>query len=304
MEKEKEYLEQGYCAKLSPYPEKNSALYLRPNKIYDIGNAPTSSIIIGNIMLCHLICSKEGSIILKQTEEAKGLLKINDKQITSEKVLLKHKDIIQFEKVKFQYEMFFSDGIVRINCVKLHQYLLSKYTEFEKELHELDDKVNKKNISIMIYRKGLKELFDKLDKMNKDRIERFRDVLRDVIDIILDENPTNKFEMKNNALQKEIQMKTMSKVCDQTVDVNEMFSNPSTASISSIRTKNSSVSTQKQQPIINNQKEKSLMFSNTLSCALNFENEDEEESYEQFRKRTFDQSSSSSDYQSKRSLNQ
>ena len=33
-------------------------------------------------------------------------------------------------------------------------------------------------------------------------------------------------------------------------------------------------------------------------------NEDEEESYEQFRKRTFDQSSSSSDYQSKRSLNQ
>ena len=147
--------------------------------------------------------------------------------------------------------MFFSDGIVKLNCVKLHHYLLTKYPEFEKELHELDERVNKKNISIMIYRKGLKELFDKLDKLNKERVERFRDVLRDVIDIILNEHPSIQFQKKNDELQKQIQRKIMT----VTVDLGCDFSMPSNMSISSIHGKSNSVATQKQNPVINNEKE-------------------------------------------------
>ena len=302
MQTEKEYQEKGYSSKLSPYPEKKDALYLRPNKIYDIGNALTSSIIIGNCFLCHLVCDKEGNVILKQSSEAKGLIKINNKIITAEKVLLKHEDIIEFESVKFQFEMYFSNGIVKLNCKKLHSYLIQKYPEFTTELQQLENKT----ASILLYRKGLKEQFDKLDKINKERVERFRDILRDVIEIILDDNPTARFQLKNAALQKEIQQRTVS----VTIDTGKSFSMPSLSnkslqSISTIKPngKSNSISTQIQ-PVINNQKEKSVMFSNTLSCVLNFDTTMNEETFEEFRKRHLEKSSNPTEHQSKRSFPQ
>ena len=282
------YIEKGYCCKLSEYPSLNDGLYIRPNKIYEIGNSPNAAIQIGDILLCHLVCDKEGNVVLQPSKECKDHVKINGIDIKT-KTLLKHHDIIKINNAQFQFHIFFKNGYVKINCKKLHVYLLKKYPLFTKELKELQEKTT----SIRIYRKGLRELFQIIEKKQKEKIETYRIMLRDVISILLDENPQQRL---NDVFELIEQTKQQQSNCIM-IDSLSSSIHQSSMKVSTDINIHEQIN-EKRNIIVNNEKEKSLSLATTLTCVINCDEHSHNDEQKEICKR---QKLDNDEYQSKRS---
>ena len=126
-----------------------------------------------------------------------------------------------------------------------------------------------------MYRKGLREIFEKLDKKNKEVIESYRVLLREVIDIVTDSHPQEKLKSLNDQLEEELRQKNI------TIDINPIPQDES-KSVSSIKISGDLSSNH----IINNDHEKSLSLASTFSCMIDMnENNDQQKEQDETRKR-------------------
>ncbi|GAB1224491.1 hypothetical protein ENUP19_0204G0001 [Entamoeba nuttalli] len=260
-------MEKGYCCKVTRFPQTGDSLYIRPNKIYQVGNIPDAAIQVGDspVLICTLVCDKEANVVIETNPKTSDIVKVND-IVMKKKQLLNHLDIITIGSGQLQFLSFFNNGRVRLNCKNLHCLLLHNYPIFEKELKSIEGKTT----SLREYRKGLRNIFIELDKKDKDKIQKCREMFKEVLNIVMDDNPPAKLQIECLKAGIDIRNKYVT------------ISNDDNNSTEQLKTPVIKPSSQRQIKM-NHNKEKSTLVDTTASILLNFD-ENEDDDFEEFRK--------------------
>ncbi|ELP86587.1 hypothetical protein EIN_162210 [Entamoeba invadens IP1] len=288
-------MERGYCCKISRFssPTSENSLYIRPNKIYQLGSDKSSAIQLddANGVVCTFTCDKEANVVMDVNPNTTETIKINNKVVPN-KNRLNHLDVISVGGGRLQFFSFFNNGKVKMNIGVLHRFLIFKYPHFKEELNTIEAHTQ----NMREYRKALKSLFDALDKKDKDRVNKFREVLRTVLTIIMDDNPPGKLQLEclkcGFDTRYNIQ-KTPSMPKSAVVSVNTLGT-PLDTNLELPTTEKKSVTSESSAAPTRNsiafnffeQKDKSMMVDTNASVLLNFDNIDDGDEYEEFKNKT------------------
>ncbi|KAL7714069.1 FHA domain-containing protein [Entamoeba marina] len=266
-------MKKGYCCKISYAQNSKDGLYIRPNKIYQIGNQTSAAIQVSgsSTSICTLTCDKEGNVVLEVSPQNKEVIKINNIE-ANRKHILYHLDIITIGNGNLHFVSFFNGGQQRLNCKNLHLLLMRRYPSLHQQLLTCQSKMN----NLREYRKALREIFASLDKRDKEKIELCRNMFRDVLDIIMDSNPPAKLQLEclQNKVDTSFKLPTTQPFKD---NLKSISNQQSLTTLTPIKPD--------QSIHVHNDKEKSLMTDMNTSFLLNFDETDTVDGFEEYRKR-------------------
>ena len=198
-----------YQIKLYQHPEAET-LYLRSNKIYQIGNSAKYSIEIGDDHIGQIICDKDGTVIIERNQTSKNQIYVNEDKVYNQ-CLLSHKDIITIANEHFQFFSYFHNQQNNLNCSKLHELLLLKYPQLHNELSLIQ---RSSFNSYKQYKLSLTSIWKSIEHQSEEKKECCKEMFSTVLSIIKDDDPLTKYQFEKLKL-KSNQINTIQSIDDE-----------------------------------------------------------------------------------------
>lgn len=189
-------IQKGYYFQIKRYEqEKGETLYLRPNKIYQIGNSKEYSIEIGNDHIGQIECNENGRIIITKDSLSGDQILVNGENISQHinGCLLSHKDVITISNIHFIFYSYFHNPQINIKSTELHQFLLSNYKILYNELSLIQrDSFN----SFNKYKYALTSLWKSIENQSEEKQNECIKMFESILTILHDDNPLGKLQIE------------------------------------------------------------------------------------------------------------